>query len=164
MTNIFRFTIILWYINLTACGNTIQTTSGRDYLSHYPPAQTYPTQAHDYKNIDAEVAKVAAIEPNLQFPARIGIVKLERGEIANMSQEEGNTWFEAAQRLGKSFGEFVPVSPLIAEMVTDKKSAGTPLQNIIRKVRLGAARQHLDVVLLYEVYGKSESHSNILSI
>lgn len=164
MANIFKFFSILWCISLTACVHTIQTTSGRDYLSHYPTAQTYPTQARDYKSIDAEVAKVAAIEPNLQFPARIGIVKIERGEIANMSQAEGDTWSEAAQRLGRSFGEFVPVSPLIAEMVTDKKSGGTPLQNVIRKVRLGAARQHLDVVLLYEVYGKSESQSNVLSV
>ncbi len=70
----------------------------------------------------------------------------------------------AAQRLGRSFGEFIPVNPLVAEMVTDKSSGGTPLQNVIRKVRLGAARQHLDVVLLYEVYGKTASHSNFLSV
>lgn len=164
MSKFFKVLCIFWLIHLTACGHTIQTTSGRDYLSQYPPAQTYATQPHDYKEINAEVAKVAAIEPNLQFPARIGIVKIERGDIANMSQEEGNTWTEAAQRLGRSFGEFVPVSPLIAEMVTEQKAVGTPLQNVIRKVRLGAARQHLDVVLLYEVYGKSESHSNFLSV
>ncbi|MEZ5671634.1 MAG: hypothetical protein R3E08_04310 [Thiotrichaceae bacterium] len=50
-------------------------------------------------------------------------------------RRRSDAWLEAAQRLGTSFGEFVPISPLIAEMVTEKTS-GTPLQNIIRKVRL----------------------------
>lgn len=157
--------IIVSLVGLSSCGQTVQTTSGRDYLSRYPTPATYPTQAQSegYKKIDAEVATVAAVEPNLQFPARIGIVKIERGAIANMSQAEGDAWFAATQRLGNAFGEFIPINPLIAEMVTDK-ATGTPLQNVIRKVRLGAARQHLDIVLLYEVYGKSSSHSNFLSV
>jgi len=166
MKPIFKLVLTaICLLKLTGCAHTTQTTSGSDYLSRYPAPTAYPTQAQSqgYKDIDAEVAKVAAIEPNLQFPARIGIVRVERGDIANMSQAEGDAWFEAAQRLGRSFGEFIPINPLVAEMVTDK-AVGTPLQNVIRKVRLGAARQHLDVVLLYEVYGKASSHSNFLSV
>jgi hypothetical protein len=40
----------------------------------------------------------------------------------------------------------------------------TRLHEVIAKIRLGAARQHLDAVLLYEVYGKSSRSSNPLSV
>lgn len=149
-------------INLLACSTHVQTTSGRDYLSRYPN-QTALQQDKTMRDIDQQVAEVAAVEPLLKFPARIGLAKVEGEDLAALSQAEADLWFTAVERLGGEFGEFVPVSRLIAEMVyPSQKSAYNKrrLSNVIRKIRLAAARQHLDAVLLYEVYGKSSRRSN----
>ena len=56
----------------------------------------------------------------------------------------------------------MPVHPLVADMA----SASVKLKNthVINRIRLGAARQHLDAVLIYEVYSKSEINKNALSL
>lgn len=153
---------------LTACAHSIQTTSGRTYLEKYPSqAETKEAAvASHWSEVDAQVREVAAVEPILQFPARIGIAKIDGGYLTSMSQAEADIWFQTARELGNHFGEFVPVSRLIAEMVSPLTP--TPyrqtLKDIITKIRLGAARQHLDVVLIYEVYGRSSRSSNLLSL
>lgn len=166
MIRIFSLILLSYY--LVACTHNVQTTSGQAYLSKYPSQAEYQQQPpRQLQDIDEEVRQVAAIEPQLRFPARIGIAKVYNGRIASMSHEEADLWFQAKNKLGQQFGEFVPVSPLIAEMVAGVQkshSYSEPLYNIIRKIRLGAARQHLDVVLMYEVYGKSQHSSNLLSL
>jgi hypothetical protein len=153
-------------ISLTSCmSHNIQTTSGREYLSNYPTKSDF----QPVTELDTKVAEVAAVEPNLRFPARIGIARIEHGDMSPMSQAEADAWLEAAKELGASYGEFIPVSSLIAEMVYTPPSEANYITNetikqTIQKARLAAARQHLDAVLLYEVYGKSSRSSNPLSI
>ena len=135
---------------------TKQTTSGKDYLSKYPTQMRSVESAE----LDQEVRELANIEPNLRFPARIGLVKLYDGKLANLTAAEVEEWQAAKERLGKSFGDFVPVSSIIAESVykaPKNYSRQSETQEIMRKVRLAAARQHLDVVLLYEVFSSSKS-------
>lgn len=132
---------------LSGCMQTTQSTSGRDYLSQY---QNTTTDAPS--NIDAEVRAVASVEPLLRFPARIGLAKIYNGQICNLSETEATAWTQAQQQLGNEFGDFVPVSPLVAEMVYTPSS--NP-QDVVRKIRLGAARQHLDAVLIYEVFAET---------
>ena len=71
-----------------------------------------------------------------------------------------------SEKLGPSYGEIIPVSPLIANMVSSDVSSysDSRLQAVINKIRLGAARQHLDVVLIYELYSQSDKKNNILAI
>jgi hypothetical protein len=164
-----RLFVLCYFVTLVSCmSHNIQTTSGKEFLSGYPAQNRWQSDSEDLEDLDAQVAKVAAIEPNLRFPARIGITRIEHGKMSPMSQAEADMWFEAAKELGASFGEFVPVSHLIAEMVytppTGQKIETNQIQAIIRKIRLAAARQHLDVVLLYEVYGKTSRASNPLSV
>ena len=161
MIRLFIATLICLY--LPAC-TYVQTTSGKDYLSKYPTQDEYHERDSFHHNVDKEVRQVAAIEPQLHFPARIGIAKIMNGKLASMSYDEANLWFQARETLGSQFGEFVPVSPLIAEMVIGQQSRSKSLSDVIRKIRLGAARQHLDAVLIYEVYGKSQHSSNLLSL
>ncbi len=163
MIRLLILNIICW--QLFACTHNVQTTSGKDYLSRYPTSEKYQQSDHT-SSIDKEVLTVAAVEPQLQFPARIGIAKIMNGRLASMSHEEANLWFNAHEKLGTTFGEFIAVSPLVAEMVAGQYASKykSNLQNVIHKIRLGAARQHLDIVLLYEVYGKSERSSNLLSL
>lgn len=163
-----RLLVLCYFATLVSCmSHNIQTTSGQEYLSNYP-SKNQLQSSEDSEDLDVQVTKIAAIEPNLRFPARIGITRIEHGKMSPMSQAEADMWFEAAKELGPSFGEFVPVSRLIAEMVytppTKQKLKTNKIKEIIRKIRLAAARQHLDVVLLYEVYGKTSRSSNPLSV
>ena len=140
------------------CDTTTQTTSGADYLSKYPVAKALGTGTHS--DVDAEVRDVAAVEPLLRFPARIGLVRVHNGEITNIPGQEGEAWQKTRDTLGDNFGDFVPISPLIADMVAPPtRGYKNSTHSIIRKIRLAAARQHLDAVLIYEVYSNSHSKS-----
>ena len=149
---------------LGACSFDTQTTSGRDWLAAYPQSKNTAGPSGD---IDAQVRSVAAVEPTLRFPARIGIARLDRGGLAAIPADEAEHWTKAAYDLGPGFGEFVPVSPMIASMVEqpfvegDRRSLA---KHTIDTIRLAAARQHLDAVLIYEVDGTADAKDTGLSL
>ncbi|MGJ8641078.1 MAG: hypothetical protein ACSHYA_16935 [Opitutaceae bacterium] len=147
------------------CGNETQTTSGKDYLSKFPANPTGAATTVE-QTINAEVAEVASVEPLLSFPARIGLAKIYNGAISNLSEAEAIEWENAKAHLGSDFGEFVPVSPLIAEMVYTPRTKTNANQaaEVVRKIRLGAARQHLDAVLIYEVFSKTSKKTLASSV
>ena len=60
------------------------------------------------------------------------------------------------------FGEFVPVSPLVAEMVSTPHKSHD--KSVVDHIRRGAARQHLDYVIAYEVSDKAASNGNALRL
>jgi hypothetical protein len=175
-------TILVAAALMAGCSPITQTSSGRAYLENYPAAAELAVQktgkadnAYALHDIDQEVQQVAAIEPQLRLPARIGLAKIDNGRLAQIPAAEVIAWRNGAKRLGANFGEFVPVSPLIAEIVAGfgRKSrcerngnncyADSLLFDTVRKIRLGAARQHLDAVLIYESFGVSHQKGNALS-
>jgi len=95
---------------LSACGNQTQTSSGAAYQAAWPdfnPALGSP--------IDQAVARTAAVEPLLRFPARIGLARINNGYLVGVPEREGDAWIAFSQS-HTAYGEFVPVSPLVAEM------------------------------------------------
>jgi hypothetical protein len=152
-------------IGLAACSHTTQTTSGQQYLRDYAQPPGVKTAS-----IDAEIKAAAAVEPTLRFPARIGLARIGGSgwgaQLTGIPEREAAAWQAVAANLGPKFGEFVPVSPLVAEMFdTEGRDARRSNANaIIRKIRLGAARQHLDAVIIYESDGTADASSNPLSI
>ena len=159
----------LWMVGVTAlalsaCATTTQYTSGQDYLARYNSNSAYTGQTKLNSNpaIDAEIREIAAIEPNLRFPARIGLARIEHGQLIGVPQDEAGYWRDAAEELGHGFGQFIPVSPLVAEMVGTNEPHYK--RNVVNHIRRGAARQHLDYVIAYEVNHKSESQKNELGI
>jgi len=157
---------------LAACGHQVQTTSGSQYLS------AYDSESGQTAATDAEIALAADVEPQLRFPARIGLARIGPDGLAPIPAAEADSWVALAERLGGGYGEFVPVSPLIAALATPESDARTVtckavrcfempknrLASVVRQVRLGAARQHLDAVLIYETFGRSEESSNPLAL
>jgi hypothetical protein len=152
-----------------------QTTSGREYLAQYSkvPMMSGPTVVSEdgkttrhYKSIDERVREVAAVEPILKFPARIGIARITDGALTVMPAEEAQSWDELCKKLGPRFGECVPVSPMVARMVSRDSSDyyDGSITGTMDTIRLGAARQHLDAVLVYEVLSRETSHKNILAV
>lgn len=152
-------------IALAGCEHYTQTTSGGEYLKKYEA----PTKGA--LSIDKDVRQAAAVEPLLRFPARIGLARIAKArewqpELTGIPAVEVQAWTAVAQQLGPSFGEFVPVSPLLARMFTPQtqRSHYETVADIIEQIRLGAARQHLDAVLIYESEGTADSENTPLSI
>jgi hypothetical protein len=138
-------------VALVACGHDIQTTSGQAYLAAQPDWRAVqPMNAANVPAIDRAVREAASAEPLLRFPARLGLARLERGRVTAIPPEEADAWLALGKRLGPGFGEFVAINPLIAQL-----TAGTGDRSVARSsvdvIRLGAARQHVDAVLIYEV-------------
>jgi hypothetical protein len=118
------------------------------------------------------VREAADVEPILRFPARIGIARVgvDRGRTALVptSTEEAKAWADLVEDLGPDYGELVPISPLIAAIVAspprpnyDRMDA---IHDAVDMIRVTAARQHLDAVLIYEVDATADSKNNPLSI
>jgi len=150
--------LALTLITFGCQSHSVQMTSGKKYLSGYTQVDM---KEQNRSSIDQEVRFVAQIEPSLRFPARIGLVKLYNGKISNLSAKEIESWTKVKEEMGEKFGDFVPVSSMIAEMVYSSQNINTKSNRnsveIFRKVRLGAARQHLDYVLVYEVFSKTKT-------
>jgi hypothetical protein len=130
-----------------ACTHTTQLTSGAAYLAAPGPSGVI--------DVDADIAKVAAVEPNLRFPARIGVARIVNGQLSIPSPEEAEDLADLVAR-HPEMGSFVPVSPLIAELVNDPEvGSSDDGRSSITEIRRAAARQHLDHVLIYEIGARS---------
>lgn len=157
---------------LAACSSYIQTTSGEAYLSRYESQAGAGTEGA----MDPAIREAANVEPTLTFPARIGLARIEDGFFTPMPQVEADAWLAMAEDLGADWGEFVPISPLIVALADSGRvePPDCPWRRVscrtaaidwtVRRIRLGAARQHVDAVLLYEVFAKSKRSSNPLAV
>ena len=150
-------------IALGACSATLQTTSGADYLARYDAS-------HEITNgtatdVDEDVRRIAAIEPTLAFPARIGLARIENGRLTALPADEARIWQETVDEMGDQYGALVPVSPLIASMVAEPAAPGmNRAAAVIANIRRGAARQHVDYVLAYEVGSSRTDRANALAL
>ncbi len=150
-------------ILLAGCGHNIQTTSGADYIARYSDSPAYG--ALDKTN--TQIYDIAKIEPDLRFPARIGIARIGNHDnygfdkgLTAIPSDESDIWTDLVEREGDRYGEFVPVSPFIAAMVTSRRKEKNETRSIIDDIRKGAARQHLDYVLVYEVTSNDKRTKN----
>jgi len=149
---------------LGACAS-VQTTSGADYLARYNDAGL---DASARSTLDEEVRAIAAIEPNIQFPARIGLARVHNGRLTGVPAEEGYLWEALSEEVAQLDSELVPVSPLVAATVAPALAPNGPALNrtagVLGEIRRGAARQHLDYVLVYETSTAGKSRKNALNI
>jgi len=153
-----RLAIILSSLTLAACATT-QMTSGAAYNARSVTGN-YATSS----DVDSEIAKIAAVEPNLSFPARIGIAYVDRGRLQTVPSDHLQSWSPLVDKLQSDLGEIVPISPLVAQMVANSDREFGPTDTI-NNIRRGAARQHVDYVLIYEVaQTDQDKRSNALSV
>jgi len=157
----YKFTAALAFsgLLLAGCSTTTQMTSGTDYLSRAKLANV----ARPATSLEQEIRTIAAVEPDLHFPARIGLARIESGRLTTASASEMMSWGDLAQKLGAPYGEFVPVSPFIATMVRPQSTRGSR-DNVVADIRRASARQHLDYVLVYEVSQNISDKGNALAL
>jgi len=80
---------------LAACGSYTQTTSGSQYLAGYsaspPEGEIRLPSAVEAGRVDADIAAVAAVEPQLRFPARLGLARIDHGRLPQVPPGEVET-------------------------------------------------------------------------
>lgn len=153
-----RIGLTIGALLLTACATT-QMTSGAAYSG-----RTLSSEYVAAPSIDTEIAEIAAVEPNLAFPARIGIAFVRNGQLQTLPSDHMDSWSALVDRLQPDYGTIVPISPLITQMVTPAAAQNSRVDTI-NNIRRGAARQHVDYVLIYEVaQTDQDKRSNALSV
>jgi hypothetical protein len=157
-TTIIRLTLITCLVlgSIGCHSRSIETASGKECLNKYQNTN-HPSLIEG--NIDEKIREVAGTKPSVQFPARIGLVKLYNGKITNLTAEEIEAWNQAKRELGEDFGEFVPLSSMIVVHAIPPKDKKTPqdTSQIFSQIRLGAAGKHFEQVLIYEVFSKTKT-------
>lgn len=152
---------------LAGCEATTQTTSGADFLNARPEwaaqASATPGQgASGPASVDRAVYDAARAEPLLRFPARLGLARVERGQLTAIPPEEAEAWLALIKDAGPTYGSFQPISPVLVEMGSFVVTAGA--RGVVDRIRVGAARQHVDAVLVYEVSGRATDRGTPLSV
>jgi hypothetical protein len=153
--------IVLAATLLAGCSRTLQTTSGAGWLNSTAAIEAGP--------VGDSIRRAAALEPNLRFPARIGIARIgpANGKVglSMPSAQEAASWARTLGQVGPEYGEFVPISPFIAALVeAPAGGARNPIRETIELIRIAAAHQHLDAVLIYEVDATADANNTPLSI
>ena len=167
---------------MMACEHSVQTTSGRDYLRGFDDyrANSGAAEAGSQPARQNEaVRQAAAVEPILRFPARLGLARIDQGALTPVPHDEAVHWKALTEELGSDWGEFVPLSPLVAAFTRQtvqpidddlcsawrlERNYATCLGRVVESIRLGAARQHIDAVLIYEGTSWSRNQENALGI
>lgn len=116
---------------LAACSPAYQTTSGADYLA-----------ARDTPVADPAIRAAAAVEGELRFPARMGLVRLVDGRIADFPGREREVLEQLAANAAP-LGTFQPISLILGSTLHTDYGTGP-----VDRARIVAARQHLDYLLV----------------
>lgn len=143
----------------------IQNTSGKAYLDGY--ANDQRASAAKGTEIDKAVRQAADVEPILRFPARFGLARISQSRLGPIPADEGEAWAVALAATGGKYGEFVPISPLVAAFAKSEfanRPTQSPTERVVEEIRLGAARQHVDAVMVYEVSSRSGDKGGVLSV
>ena len=172
-----NLTLIIGLVVLSGCSmrHQVQTTSGQSFLSQYQSDVDFSRSTRDIKkegkaasdHFNSKVSKAAQIEPILRFPARIGVVRVENGSVTDVPQSEVGGWTKLSES-HNYLGELVFVNVLGMGDVTmnryGRPLGHSPSGGSIEAIRLAAARQHLDAVLIYELGVRTRKNKNALSV
>jgi len=172
---------ILSLLVVSACGVPPQYGDSQSYLEGY--TETLPSTSDGagaangasatgkLVRIDQDIVKAAQVAPLLSLPGHFGIARIQHRQVSAIPPNEMVLWRDFAAD-NKQFGTFVPLSPLVAEFAWDsmqddpdrRQPWNVTIGETVRKIRLGAARQHVDAVLVYEVSGQIEKTTTPLAV
>lgn len=157
----------------------IQNTSGKDYLARAADRLSdQEANAKSEEKLRDVLRQVAAVEPALSLPARFGLARIDHrrrgGDLSIIPEGEYLIWQALAGKLDSGTGTFVTVSPLVAKLtsraVNDVAASADGNERLddtlsaIDRVRIAAARQHIDYVLVYQVNSSHETNRNAFAV
>lgn len=160
------------------CETAVQTSSGDDYLAARPGWTAavqadagYPTAARGGPNrgavpagrnpsVEQAVLEAARASPELRFPARFGLARIEHGQVTAVPPQEADVWIAMMREQGARFGEFVAINPVLGHFgVAAERGFGA-----VDRIRIAAARQHVDAVLIYEARSNWRNQTTPLAV
>ena len=154
---------------VAACSHGVQTSSGVEYLERYERDALLAKQDGAPTDMDETVRKAASVEPIFSFPAKFGVACIERGQLTGIPDGEVALWTGLVEKKA-SLGKFVPISPLIAKFTAtavlpdrERYYGRSRTGDLVAMIRLGAARQHVDAVLIYEVGASGRNEDTALA-
>jgi hypothetical protein len=167
------FTILILLVFLNGCSVArVQTTSGQSYLAQYEAdVATVRRNGTQQKSksgtsvaLDRKIRNAASIEPILTFPARIGLARMEDGSLTDIPVDEAVGW-EKFSEGHTELGQFINVNVLGTLGVSPRWSSNYyHASHTVETIRLAAARQHLDAVLIYEIGVRSKTNNTVLAV
>jgi hypothetical protein len=169
MYKIFTLLAVLTALGGCSMRHQVQTTSGQSYLQQYQEdtASNKPNGAKQKAvSLNSEIRKAALTEPILTFPARIGLARIENGRLTDIPEPEAADW-QKFSKDHKQLGQFVSVNVLGTANAFDTPRGWRyrSLSDIsVESIRLAAARQHLDAVLIYEINSRARKNNTVLAI
>lgn len=125
---------------LSACTPSYQTSSGAAYVAKQPA------------RIDADIARIARIEPDLQFPAKIGVARVINGRLTAIPGAEAALFGDFGAQ-NPHLGRIEALSPLVHQMVQGEATT----KGTLHAIRMAAARQHMDYIIVYEIGARSRT-------
>lgn len=163
----FRVFIIFIGLMLVAGCSRMHTqdTRGQSYLSSFQAAPKGAVKRRgidDYPTLTDKIREAAAINPILKFPARIGLAKFENGRLVDISALEWSDW-NVLSETNKKMGELIAVN-VLGTANANRGYGRFNKQNNIEALRIAAAKQHLDAILIYEVDSYSRNYRNVFSV
>jgi len=173
---------------LGGCAAYTQNTSGGEYMTRMETQESLyaaatgvapaaakadaarPTASPQTSERDA-IRIAASVEPILEFPARIGLARIYQGRLTAIPLAEAEEWRTFGERNAR-LGAFTPISPAIAAVARLSVYGGEQadpqfdrtVADVMGDIRLGAARQHLDAVLIYEIGAYAKEANTWLAI
>lgn len=161
---------------IAGCETAVQTSSGDDYLAARP-GWTAAVQADAIRpvaarggdrgtapirnpSVEQAVMEAARASPELRFPARFGLARIEGGRVTAVPPQEADVWIAMMREQGARFGEFVAINPLLGHFGVAAESGF----GAVDRIRIAAARQHVDAVLIYEARSNWHTRSTPLSV
>ncbi len=169
MYKIFTLLAVLTALGGCSMVHQVQTTSGQSYLKQYQEDTTSHKENGTKQkgvSLDSKIRKAALIEPILTFPARIGLARIENGSLTDIPEPEAADW-QNFFKDHKQLGQFVSVNVLGTANdfgVPRGWRYGSIADNSVESIRLAAARQHLDAVLIYEINSQARMNNTVLAV
>ena len=171
-----RIALAAGALALAACTTTVQSSSGQDYLRRMDQGVANLAAPTANGQVDA-IRAAASVEPLLRFPAKIGIARIENGTLTPIPDAEMAAFAGVLEETGGAYADFVPLNLLVTAMAVPEEQLGAisggyygPSNAMIRArravdaIRVGAARQHMDAVMIYEVFGTADTKQSALSV
>jgi len=165
MLRIIPFMIVVFILGACSARHNLQQTSGQSYLSNYQHDLDKNGTSSADQPLAHRIKSAASKEPILSFPSRIGLARFENGNFVDIPEKEKEAWASISKHLPE-LGELLPLNVLGSDAIVRAGRIHRQIGsgNSIEEIRVAAAAQHLDAVLIYELNARSKKLNTVLAV
>lgn len=155
---------LLSILMLGAGCSSVQHSSGIDYLHRFQSDVAGLDRKSNVSKLDPEIWNAASAEPILRFPAKIGLARIEDGRITDIPEEETLDWQLLSER-SAAVTKFEHLNLIgLKKFRQPYWRPNIKEPSLTKSIRIAAARQHLDAIIVYEIDAKTRKNNTVLAI